>query len=554
MQPAARPVCAQRRATTISDTSAARDPESAPPEPESPGRADLGGKRAELAARRQEARLGGGQKRIDAQRAKGKLTARERMARLFDHGAFSELDPFIQHRSSDFGLDRQQPAGDSVVTGYGTVDGRQIFAFAMDFTVIGGTLSEVASIKICKVMDHALRTGAPIVGINDSGGARIHEGVGSLAAYGEIFRRNVLASGVVPQITVIAGPSAGGAVYSPALTDFIFMIDKIGQMYITGPEVIKAVTGEEVSFEDLGGAQVHASRSGMAHFTPSDEDTCFADVRRLLSFLPSNNTEDPPRRHCADSPDRTEEALATVIPDDPSKPYDMLELIALIVDDGDFMGVHEAFAPNIIVGFARLAGGPVGIVAQQPAYLAGVLDIDASDKAARFVRFCDAFNVPLVTFVDVPGYMPGTQQEHGGLIRHGAKLIYAYVEATVPKVSVITRKAYGGAYIVMSSKGLRGDVNLAWPGAEIAVMGPDGAVNIIHRREIAEADDPEARRQELIQEYVDKLATPYVAAERGFLDDVIDPVETRPQIIRALKMLENKTDSLPPKKHGNIPL
>ncbi len=545
---------AGRTASIISATPARREPEAADSEQPAADAGETGDQRADLAARRDSARLGGGQARIDAQHQKGKLTARERIARLLDTGTFGELDPFIRHRSSDFGLERQRTDGDSVVTGYGLVGGRQVFVYAMDFTVIGGTLSEAASIKICKVMDHAMRTGAPVIGINDSGGARIHEGVGSLAAYGEIFRRNVLASGVVPQITVIAGPAAGGAVYSPALTDFIFMVEGIGQMYITGPEVVKAATGEEVSFEDLGGARVHATRSGVAHFASPDEESCFAEVRRLLSFLPSNNTEDPPRVETADSPDRTEQSLATLLPEDPAQPYDVLDAINAIVDDGDLMQVHEAFAPNIIVGYARMDGRTVGFVAQQPAYMGGVLDIDASDKAARFVRLCDAFNIPIVTLVDVPGFMPGTQQEHGGVIRHGAKLIYAYVEATVPKVSVITRKAYGGAYIVMNSKELRGDVNLAWPSAEIAVMGPEGAVNIIQRREIAAADDADARRAELIADYREKFANPYVAAQRGFLDDVIDPVETRPSIIRALRMLENKTDGLPPKKHGNIPL
>lgn len=498
--------------------------------------------------------MGGGQSRIDAQHEKGKLTARERLAHLFDDGVFTETDPFIRHRSHDFALDKQVYDGDAVVTGYGKVLGRQVFAFAMDFTVIGGTLSEAGSIKICKLMDHAMRTGCPIVGINDSGGARIHEGVGSLAGYGEIFKRNVLASGVVPQITVIAGPSAGGAVYSPALTDFIFMVDGIGQMYITGPGVVKAVTGEDVSPEALGGAKVHATRSGVSHFTAANETECFEQVRLLLSLLPSNNTEPAPRVEPQDDPDRKDEALGTIVPDDPAKPYDMAELIGHVVDNNDFLQVQESFARNIVVGFARMDGQTVGIVAQQPNYLGGVLDIDASDKGARFIRFCDAFNIPIVTFVDVPGYMPGMQQEHGGVIRHGAKLIFAYVEATVPKVSVITRKAYGGAYIVMNSKEIRGDVNLAWPTAEIAVMGPEGAVDIIHRREINAAEDQAGRRAELIDEYKRKFATPYIAAERGFLDDVIDPVDTRPRLIAALRMLETKTDSLPLKKHGNMPL
>ena len=510
--------------------------------------------RSELRTRRSEAQLGGGQRRIDSQRKRGKLTARERLEKLFDAGTFAEIDTFAMHRATDLGLDRQRFAGDSVVTGSGLVNGRQVFAYAQDFTVLGGSLSEVAAQKICKVMDHAVRTGCPIVGINDSGGARIQEGVDSLHGYAEIFKRNTLTSGVVPQITVIAGPAAGGAVYSPAITDFIFMVESIGQMYITGPDVVRAVTGEEVSHEELGGAMSHASRSGVAHFTASDEADCYEQVRLLLSYLPSNNTESPPMAESDDPADRAEEALAAVVPDDPSQQYDVHDVISHIVDDGEFLPVHHAFAPNIVVGFARMGGGTVGIIANQAAHMAGVLDIDASDKAARFVRFCDAFNVPLVTLVDVPGFMPGTAQEYGGIIRHGAKLIYAYSEATVPKIALILRKAYGGAYIVMSSKELRSDVNLAWPNAEIAVMGPDGAVNIISRREIAGADDPEAKRAELIADYRERFANPYVAANRGYLDDVIDPAVTRPVIIRALRMLANKVDSSPPKKHGNIPL
>jgi acetyl-CoA carboxylase carboxyltransferase component len=511
-------------------------------------------RRRALRARRAAAQAGGGPDRAKAQKERGKLTARERLQRLFDSATFTELDTFVTHRSADWGLDKQRFEGDAVVTGYGFVDGRTVFAYAQDFTVLGGSLSEVAAQKICKVMDHAMRVGAPVVGINDSGGARIQEGVDSLAGYGEIFKRNTLASGVVPQITVISGPAAGGAVYSPAITDFIFMVEKIGQMYITGPDVIKAVTGEEVTHEDLGGAMAHASRSGVAHFTSPDEDSCYRDVRRLLSYLPSNNSDHAPRGEQQGDPDERDEALAAAIPDNPRAPYDVMEVVKRVVDGGEFMPVHHAFAPNIVVGFARVYGYTVGIVANQPAVMAGNLDINASDKGARFVRFCDAFNIPLVTFVDVPGFMPGTDQEYGGIIRHGAKLLYAYAEATVPKVSVILRKAYGGAYIVMSSKHLRGDVNLAWPTAEIAVMGPEGAVNVIRRREIADAKEPAAKRAELVEEYRDLYANPYVPANRGYIDDVIDPADTRPAIIRALRMLEHKVDSLPPKKHGNIPL
>ncbi len=483
-----------------------------------------------------------------------RLKPRERLARLFDDGTFTEIDTFVTHRSTDLGLDKQRFEGDSVVTGYGQVEGRTVFAYAQDFTVLGGSLSQVAAEKISKVMDHAVRTGSPVVGINDSGGARIQEGVDSLAGYGEIFRRNTLASGVVPQITVIAGPSAGGAVYSPAITDFIYMVEGIGQMYITGPDVVKSVTGEDVSHEDLGGAAAHASRSGVAHFTAADEDDCYRQVRRLLSFLPSNNADNAPERDTNDSPDRRDESLGTVIPDSPNQPYDVMDVILAVVDDGDFLPVHNDFAGNVVVGFAHLDGRSVGIVANQPAVMAGMLDIDASDKAARFVRFCDAFNIPLVTFVDVPGFMPGTHQEFGGIIRHGAKLLYAYSEATVPKAAVILRKAYGGAYIVMSSKELRSDVNLAWPTAEIAVMGPEGAVNVIGRREIAAADDADAKRAELVADYKDRFANPYVAANRGYIDDVIDPRDTRPVLVKALRMLETKIDSTPAKKHGNIPL
>ena len=503
---------------------------------------------------REKSRLGGGERRIQQQHDKGKLTARERVNLLLDQGTFEEVDPFVTHRSTDFGMADTKILSDAVVTGYGKVDGRQIFVFAQDFTVFGGSVSEVVGQKICKVMDLAMKTGCPVVGLNDSGGARIQEGVFSLYAYGEIFSRNTLASGVVPQISVILGPSAGGAVYSPGITDFVFMVQGISQMYITGPDVIKTVTGQEVTHEELGGALAHGTRSGVAHFVLDSEDECLAEVRRLLGFLPSNNMADPPLVSTHDDPERTDESLSYIVPEEPNKPYDIRDIVLRVVDDEEFMEVHLDFAPNIVVGFAHMNGRTVGIVGNQPAYLAGVLNIDASVKAARFVRFCDCFNIPLITFVDVPGFMPGTDQEYGGIIRHGAKLLYAYAEATVPKISVMTRKAYGGAYIVMSSKHLRGDINLAWPSAEIAVMGPEGAVNIVYREELAKAEDPEERRTALIGEFRDKLANPYIAASRGFLDDVIDPRETRPRLIKALDMLQNKRDTLPPKKHGNIPL
>ena len=508
----------------------------------------------ELERLRAQAKLGGGAARIEQQHKRGKLTARERIDLLLDEGSFEELDPFITHRATDFGLDQQRIAGDAVVTGYGKIDGRVVFVYSQDFTVLGGSVSEVVGEKIVKIMDMAMKVGAPIIGLNDSGGARIQEGVSSLAGYGDIFLRNTRASGVIPQISLILGPCAGGAVYSPAITDFVFMVQDVGQMFITGPDVIRAVTGEEVTLEALGGATAHASVSGVAHFAIATEAECFQQVRRLVGFLPSNNMEDAPALRYVDDVARREEALLNVVPDDPSKPYDMKEVIALVADNEEFMEVHERFAPNILVGFARLAGKPVGIVAQQPMSMAGVLDIDASVKAARFVRFCDAFNIPLVTFTDVPGFMPGITQEHGGIIRHGAKLLFAYAEATVPKVSVITRKAYGGAYLVMSSKHLLGDINYAWPSAEIAVMGPDGAVNIIAREQISKSENPEETRQRLIAEYRAKFANPYVAASRGFIDDVIDPRETRHKLIRALEMLKTKRDSMPPKKHGNIPL
>ena len=501
-----------------------------------------------------QARLGGGQRRIDQQHARGKLTARERLNLLMDAGTFREIDRFVTHRATDFGLADRTFLGDAVVTGAGRIDGRQVFAYAQDFTVFGGSLSEAVGQKIGKVMDLAAKTGCPMIGICDSGGARIQEGALSLAAYGDIFLRNTLYSGVVPQISVIMGPSAGGAVYSPAITDYIFMVRGAGQMYITGPDVVRAVTGEDVTHEQLGGADAHAGRSGVAHFVADNEEDCLADVRRLIGFLPLNNLDDPPAYRAADPSDRSDEGLRVIVPPEPNRPYDIREIIYRIIDDADFMEVQAGYAPNVTVGFGRMAGRTVGLVGNQPAYLAGALDINASGKAARFVRFCDCFNIPLVTLVDVPGFMPGVEQEYGGIIRHGAKLIYAYAEATVPKVAVITRKAYGGAYIVMSSKHLRSDINLAWPGAEIAVMGPDGAVNIIYREEIAQAADPEARRAELIADYQRRFTNPYVAANRGYLDDVIDPAETRPTIIRALETLHNKRDTMPAKKHGNIPL
>ncbi|MBI4308275.1 MAG: methylmalonyl-CoA carboxyltransferase [Chloroflexi bacterium] len=503
---------------------------------------------------REQSRLGGGADRIQQQHARGKLTARERIALLLDEGAFEEVDPFVTHRSTDFGLGDKKYLGDAVATGYGYVHGRLVYVYSQDFTVFGGSLSEVVGEKICKVMDLAVKNGAPCIGLNDSGGARIQEGAVSLAGYGNIFLRNTLSSGVIPQISVMLGPTAGGAVYSPAITDFIFMVKGISQMYITGPDVIKAVTGEQVTHEELGGALAHATKSGVCHFVAEGEQECLEQVRRLLSFLPQNNMEDPPLTQPTDDPNRIDETLLSAIPDDPNKPYDMKDIVRRIVDNADFMEVHEHYAPNIIVGFARFNGRPVGIIAQQPQYLAGVLDIDASVKGARFVRFCDAFNIPLVTLADVPGFMPGTQQEHGGIIKHGAKLIYAYAEATVPKVCVVTRKAYGGAFIVMSSKFLRGDINYAWPTAEIAVMGPDGAVNIIHRDAITKSANPEATRRQLVEDYKEKFANPIAAASRGYIDDVIDPRETRSKIIRALEMLQNKRDTLPPKKHGNIPL
>ncbi|MBL8055287.1 MAG: methylmalonyl-CoA carboxyltransferase [Anaerolineales bacterium] len=501
-----------------------------------------------------QAKLGGGPARIDAQPQRGKLTARERLDLLLDKGSFREMDPFVTHRTTDFGLDQQKIMADSVVTGWGTIAGRLVYVFSQDFTVFGGSLGEVHAEKICKLMDLAIKVGAPVVGLNDSGGARIQEGVVSLGGYADIFLRNTLASGVVPQISAIMGPCAGGAVYSPALTDYIFMVKDTAYMFVTGPDVVKSVTHEEVTFEELGGASVHSATSGVCHFVAPGEADCLYMIRKLLSFLPQNNMEDPPFVKTSDDPLRMEAALDTLIPDNPNKPYDIKDAIRLIVDNGEFFEVHEHYAMNIVVGFARLGGHSVGIVANQPAVLAGVLDIDASEKAARFIRFCDCFNVPIVTFEDVPGFLPGLKQEHGGIIRSGAKLLYAYCEATVPKLTVITRKAYGGAYDVMSSKHIRGDLNLAWPTAEIAVMGPDGAVNIIFRKELEKAADPVARKAELVREYREKFANPYVAAARGYIDDVIEPHETRARLINGLEMLENKRDSNPQKKHGNIPL
>jgi len=507
-----------------------------------------------LAKMREQAMQGGGAKRIESQHAKNKLTARERIGLLFDPGTFEEIDTFVMHRTSDFGLDKERFLGDSVVIGYGKVNGRLTFVYSQDFTVIGGTLSLVASEKICKAMDLAAKNGAPCIGLLDSGGARIQEGVDSLRGYGEIFTRNTLYSGVVPQISVVLGPAAGGATYSPAITDFIFMVKGTAQMYITGPDVVKAVSGEEVTHEDLGGAMVHARVSGNCHFVAENEQEVFPMIRRLLTFLPQNNMEETPPVASGDDPNRRDPDLINVVPAEPNKAYNMRDVIARVFDNGDFMEVHQHWANNLIVGFARLNGQSVGIVAQQPAYLAGSIDINASDKGARFVRFCDCFNIPVITFVDVPGYMPGTDQEFGGIIRHGAKFLYAYAEATVPKISVITRKAYGGAYVVMSSKSLRGDINYAWPTAEIAVMGPDGAVNIVFRGEISKAEKPDEKKRELVEEYRNKFANPYVAAARGYIDDVIDPRDTRPKLIKALEMLKNKVDSLPSKKHGNIPL
>ena len=507
-----------------------------------------------LERRAAEAELGGGAARLKTQHEKGKLSARERLDLLLDDGSFVELDRFVVHRSHDFGLEEQLYYGDGVVTGYGRIDGRLVYVFSQDFTVFGGSLSESFAEKICKIMDLAVRNGAPVIGLNDSGGARIQEGVVSLGGYAEIFLRNTMASGVVPQISAILGPCAGGAVYSPAITDFTYMVRKSSYMFVTGPNVVKTVTHEDVTMEELGGADTHTATSGVAHFAHDSEPACLQAIRDLLQYIPSNNLDEPPRGRATDPRDRRDEALLDIVPENPNKPYDMHEVIRRIVDDGTFYEVQKEFAQNILCGYAHLGGYSVGIVANQPAMLAGVLDINASIKAARFIRFCDAFNIPIVTLEDVPGFLPGVAQEHNGIIRHGAKLLYAYCEATVPKLTVITRKAYGGAYDVMSSKHIRGDLNLAWPTAEIAVMGPKGAVEILFRREIAESDDPTAATDTKINEYREKFAHPYVAAGRGYLDDIIDPRDTRPRLIDALDTLRTKRDRNPPKKHGNIPL
>jgi propionyl-CoA carboxylase beta chain len=518
------------------------------------------GKIADLQRRRDEAIHAGSGGAVERQHAKGKMTARERVDRLLDPGSFTEFDELARHRATGFGVAANRPYGDGVVTGYGTIDGRPVCVFSQDFTVFGGSLGEVYGEKIVKLMDHALKTGCPLIGINDGGGARIQEGVVALGLFAEIFYRNVTASGVIPQISLIMGPCAGGAVYSPAITDFTLMVEGTSHMFITGPDVIKTVTGEEVSFEDLGGASAHNTKSGVAHYQAKDEDDCLDFARDLLSYLPSNNLDDPPVAAPPGDPlasleiTESDAELDTLIPDSPNQPYDMHDVISRILDDGEFLEIHAGFAQNILVGFGRVGGTSVGVVANQPMHFAGTLDIDASEKAARFVRTCDCFNIPVLTFVDVPGFLPGTGQEWGGIIRHGAKLIYAYAEATVPKITVITRKAYGGAYDVMGSKHLGGDINLAWPTAQIAVMGAQGAVNILYRRELASAEDPDALRAQRVEEYEDTLANPYIAAERGYVDAVIRPAETRGQVTRALRALRTKRQTMPPKKHGNIPL
>ena len=507
-----------------------------------------------LRQKKAEAQLGGGKKRIEEQHKKGKLGARERLEILLDENSFEEFDMFMVHRAKEFGIEQQKYSGDGVVTGYGTIDGRLVFVFSQDFTVFGGSLSEAHAEKICKIMDMATKTGAPLIGLNDSGGARIQEGVVSLGGYADIFLRNTLASGVIPQISVVLGPCAGGAVYSPAITDFVIMVKNSSYMFVTGPSVVKTVTHEEVSFEELGGALTHSTKSGVAHFACETEAEALRLTRKLMSYIPLNNLDDPPVIENKDPVDRQDEQLNQVVPENPNKPYDIKEVIGRVVDQDSFLEVHQNFAQNIVVGFARMNGKSVGIIGNQPAVLAGVLDINSSDKGARFVRFCDAFNIPLITFEDVPGFLPGKEQEFGGIIRHGAKLLYAYAEATVPKVTVITRKAYGGAYDVMNSKHIRGDINYAWPTAEIAVMGPRGAAEIIFKKEIAQANDPEKMLAEKEQEYREKFANPYTAAERGYIDDIIEPKQTRPRLIKALEMLSTKKDTNPPKKHGNIPL
>src|SRR5437763_1360026 len=515
---------------------------------------DLEQRLQELKRREQLAQEGGGRDRRERQHKEGKMSARERIDFLLDEGTFEETDRFVTHRSNDFGLAEQKFYGDGFITGYGRIEGRLVFVFAQDFTVFGGSLSETNAAKIVKIMDLAAKMGAPVIGLNDSGGARIQEGVMSLAGYADIFLRNTLYSGVVPQISAIMGPCAGGAVYSPAITDFVLMVDKTSYMFITGPDVIKTVTHEDVTKEQLGGALTHNSTSGVAHFLAHDDAECLRMIRELFTYLPLNNRDDAPRVQCTDPADRADSELDTLVPSASNQPYDIKDVIRRVVDHGNFFEVHERWAQNIVIGFARMDGRSIGIVANQPAYLAGCLDIDSSVKGARFVRFCDAFNIPILTFEDVPGFLPGTAQEFGGIIRHGAKLLYAYSEATVPKITVITRKAYGGAYCVMGSKHCRTDVNLAWPTAEIAVMGPEGAVNIVYRRELAAAGDQSAVRQQQIEEFRDGFANPFVAAERGYIDDVIEPHETRRKVIRALRMLANKTDAMPRKKHGNIPL
>ena len=508
----------------------------------------------EVRRREKLAEMGGGKERIERRHEEGKLTARERINLLLDQGSFQETDKFVVHQSHDFEMDKKKVYGDGVVTGYGTIDSRTVFVFAQDFTVFGGSLSAANAAKICKIMDLAMKMGTPVIGLNDSGGARIQDGVASLAGYADILLRNVLASGVVPQISAIIGPCAGGAVYSPALTDFIIMTKGSSNMFITGPDVIKAVTHEDVTMEQLGGAETHNTLSGVAHFAAENEEHTLALIRELLSFVPDNNMEDPPEKETSDPLDRTNEELNTMVPDDPNQPYDIRKVIREVLDENYFFEVQEHYAKNIVIGFGRLGGKPVAIVANQPDHLAGVLDIDSSDKGARFVRFCDAFNIPLVTFEDVPGFLPGVAQEHGGIIRHGAKLLYAFSEATVPKITIITRKAYGGAYCVMASKHIRADINYAYPTAEIAVMGPEGAVNIVYKRELNKVKDPEQLSKQKIEEFREKFANPYIACEKGYLDEVIEPKFTRPKLIAALRMLENKKDENPPKKHGNIPL